>query len=207
MPEIPDVIPGEIIDPDTWGNPIRDRTVQRYNSVEARDAEHPAPAAGDLAVIQSGLANSFFQIFKTGIWNAVALLTGAVFTGAIQVGDGTSGTSVPFSVHRNISGNNQALETVISSAAGTPGAGLLRQLQNGVERTTLAIDGANDTIQVQGGTLHVDSDSTIAEVKITRRAIGRWWRWVIASNGDLLAQYSGNGTDWTTALTIPDSPE
>ena len=50
MAEIPDVNPLEIIEID-WGNPIRDRTLQRYDDETERDNLVPFPASGDFAWI------------------------------------------------------------------------------------------------------------------------------------------------------------
>lgn len=48
MPEIDDVVPGEIVE-SVWGNQIRDRTLQRYVDEVERDFLNPTPTAGDLA--------------------------------------------------------------------------------------------------------------------------------------------------------------
>ena len=125
-----------------------------------------------------------------------------------QIGSGANTTSIPFSVHRSVGGNDEALNTILSAAAGREGAVIFQQTRNGSEQASLLVNGIGNRVIVEANSLHVDSDTTIADVIITRRAINRAWRWVVASNGDLLAQYAAadEGT-WTTALTIPDSPE
>jgi hypothetical protein len=50
MPEIPNVVPGEPVE-SSWGNDIRDRTLQRYASQAARDASIITPASGDTAYL------------------------------------------------------------------------------------------------------------------------------------------------------------
>jgi hypothetical protein len=125
----------------------------------------------------------------------------------LQIGSGANSTSIPFSVHRAVGGQDDALNVVISAAGGREGAVVMQQTRNGTERASLLIDGTGNNVIAEANSLVLDSDTTIADIQIIRRAIGRWWRWVVASNGDLLAQYSSNGTTWTTGLTIPDSPE
>lgn len=51
MPEMPDVLAGEVIEVD-WGNDLRDRSVQRYASSATRAASVPSPVAGDLSFLQ-----------------------------------------------------------------------------------------------------------------------------------------------------------
>lgn len=50
MPEIDDVVPGEVVE-SVWGNDIRDRTVQRYVDAVERDFLNPNPNAGELAYL------------------------------------------------------------------------------------------------------------------------------------------------------------
>lgn len=76
MAEMPDVVTGEIIDADLWGNPIRDRTVQRYADETDRDAKNPTPATGDLAALENASpTRSRFQIYWAGKWQVVAITT------------------------------------------------------------------------------------------------------------------------------------
>lgn len=91
MPEIPDVVLGEIIDPDDWGNPIRDRTVQRYQDAAERDALSPAPAAGDLALLLTGTLTEYLQVRKNGLWNPIIVNDNGVVTTA-ALWRGFSGT-------------------------------------------------------------------------------------------------------------------
>ena len=64
MAEIPDVIPGEPIEA-SWGNPIRDRTAQRYPTEAQRDVDNPVPVDGELAFIE---ATSVLQLRAAGVW-------------------------------------------------------------------------------------------------------------------------------------------
>jgi len=48
MPEIPSVLPGEVIQ-SAWGNLIRDRTLQRYADQTELDISVPTPVAGEIA--------------------------------------------------------------------------------------------------------------------------------------------------------------
>lgn len=65
MAEIPNVAPGETIESGAWGNPIRDRTVQRYASVASRDALNPTPTQGDLAYLED---TDRIQVFAIAAW-------------------------------------------------------------------------------------------------------------------------------------------
>jgi hypothetical protein len=51
MPEIANVVSGNTIT-SSWGNAIRDRTVQRYATAAARTSGHPSPVEGDLSYLQ-----------------------------------------------------------------------------------------------------------------------------------------------------------
>ena len=95
MAEIPDVNPLEIIEVD-WGNPIRDRTLQRYDDEIERDNLVPLPASGDFAWIAD---IQTIQIYDGTGWVNVATgelsflplaggtLTGALTTEAITAND------------------------------------------------------------------------------------------------------------------------
>ena len=61
MPELPDQVAGELIEA-SWGNDIRDRTVQRYTTDAERDSLNPTPAEGELAYIESTGA---FQVYTS----------------------------------------------------------------------------------------------------------------------------------------------
>jgi hypothetical protein len=92
MAEMPDVLTGEVIDADLWGNPIRDRTVQRYIDVAERDAEHPSPASGDVAYMSAEVDN-YLTLFHAGGWRQLVGLNAsgtAVLKGTIQTFAGTS---------------------------------------------------------------------------------------------------------------------
>jgi hypothetical protein len=67
MAEIPDVIPGDPIEA-SWGNPIRDRSLQRYLSAADRDAKNPVPVDGDMAFL---IDSSTTQVFGAGNWNTI----------------------------------------------------------------------------------------------------------------------------------------
>jgi hypothetical protein len=68
MSEIPDVVPGGTI-ATSWGNPIRDRTVQRYASAAARDASVPVPIDGDVAWLTG---TSDLTMFNGSVWLTMA---------------------------------------------------------------------------------------------------------------------------------------
>lgn len=50
MPEMPDVVPSELIEAE-WGNDIRDRTIQRFANWADALAAYPSPNDGDTIVI------------------------------------------------------------------------------------------------------------------------------------------------------------
>jgi len=79
MPEIPDVVPDEVIEVE-WGNAIRDRTVQRYDNVTDRSSAHPNPTPGDLAYMRD---SGDVLVYHSGAWQPF-LPPGAVipFAGA-----------------------------------------------------------------------------------------------------------------------------
>ena len=64
MPEMPNVISGEVIESD-WGNSIRDRTVQRYASAAARSASHATPVQGDLSFLSD---TGKVYVYYSGSW-------------------------------------------------------------------------------------------------------------------------------------------
>jgi hypothetical protein len=71
-PEIPNVVTGEVIDADLWGNPIRDRTLQRYANEAERDSLNPAPTDGDMAFIQvPDTFETSVQVYDHGSWVAI----------------------------------------------------------------------------------------------------------------------------------------
>jgi hypothetical protein len=69
MPELPDVVPGEPV-ASTWGNDIRDRTLQRYADAAARDTENPTPDPGDLAFTEDDGAT---WVYRSGGWSQFQL--------------------------------------------------------------------------------------------------------------------------------------
>lgn len=68
MPEIPDVVAGQFVE-SSWGNDIRDRTVQRYNDATERDALNPLPVPGDLAYLDG---TGEVQVYTAGAWFPIA---------------------------------------------------------------------------------------------------------------------------------------
>lgn len=103
MAEIPDVIGGEYI-LTSWGNPIRDRTVQRYVDETQRDTLLPVPVAGDLAYMQN--ADSF-EIYDGAKWNEYykspdpvpwVPSSGGTFTGTVLVANPAGGANSILSV-------------------------------------------------------------------------------------------------------------
>lgn len=67
MPEMPDVIAGEAVE-SSWGNQIRDRSVQRYTDSTERDTLVPIPNAGDLAWLQ---AEQLLTVWNGSLWLVV----------------------------------------------------------------------------------------------------------------------------------------
>lgn len=67
MPEMPDVVPGTPVD-SSWGNDIRSRTIQRYDSAANRDALVPVPVEGDLAYLRDSNTVTIFN----GAWVILA---------------------------------------------------------------------------------------------------------------------------------------
>ena len=91
MPEISDVVAGETILV-SWGNPIRDRTVQRYADVTQRDSLNPSPSIGDVAYITSDQAlyiwqGNFWELYATQPFVAGTYVpkSGGQFTGPLTV--------------------------------------------------------------------------------------------------------------------------
>lgn len=64
MPEIADVTAATTIST-TWGNLIRDRTVQRYADLSTRASENPTPADGDLAFLED---SGDLDVYFDGAW-------------------------------------------------------------------------------------------------------------------------------------------
>lgn len=126
MPEIPDVVPGEIIEPDDWGNPIRDRTVQRYATDTERDAEHPTPADGDLAFVATPPEFGILQVYDSGQWHEVVLSTGARMRGNFLIGDSSVPDLWSLIIGRDASGVAGEFRATISNAAATRGYTVLR---------------------------------------------------------------------------------
>lgn len=60
MPEIPDVIPTEVIDT-IWGNDIRDRVVSRYDNDAARSASEPFPQDGQITWLDDPGSLEYFD--------------------------------------------------------------------------------------------------------------------------------------------------
>jgi hypothetical protein len=87
MPEIPDVVVGETIVV-AWGNPIRDRTVQRYTDAAQRDALNPTPTPGDLAYLTS---TGEFSIWDGGAWYIYATQAWVLGSFVELAGDTMSG--------------------------------------------------------------------------------------------------------------------
>ena len=83
--EIPDVIGGQTIAV-AWGNPVKDRTVMRYQNVAERDSLLPTPVVGDVAFVEEffEVAPTLFESALTiygnvpvGSWNVVWQGTGS----------------------------------------------------------------------------------------------------------------------------------
>jgi hypothetical protein len=89
MPEQANVISGNPIQ-SSWGNAIRDRTVQRYASAAARTAGHPTPTEGDLSYLQDV---NLVYVYNGSAWVPLGG-TGAGGGGVVLPGSGAiSGTT------------------------------------------------------------------------------------------------------------------
>ncbi len=86
MPKQPDVVSGEIID-STWGNDIRDRTLQRVASETDRNSSYPSPNPGDLVFVEN---IGEVQVWNGSTWLTLVDLTGAAFTGPITAASFTT---------------------------------------------------------------------------------------------------------------------
>lgn len=71
MPEIPDVVTGEVI-ASTWGNDIRDRAVQRYANAATRTASVPAPEEGALSYL---LDTNLVYVYDGAAWVTINPVT------------------------------------------------------------------------------------------------------------------------------------
>ena len=67
MAEIADVVLATNIEV-SWGNAIRDRTVQRYPTAAGRASEHPSPAAGDVSFLED---SGTLELFHGGSWRGI----------------------------------------------------------------------------------------------------------------------------------------
>jgi len=97
MSEIPDVVGGEPIEIG-WGNPIRDRTVQRYVDATERDTLVPVPVTGTLSYLTG---SGSFEIYDGAAWIPYPRTDGATFTGVVRLENaslrfGTLGRGVTF---------------------------------------------------------------------------------------------------------------
>ena len=87
MPEMPDVVPSELVEAD-WGNDIRDRTIQRFNNWTDAIAAYPSPSDGDTIVI---LDPNLFGVYT---W-VVNRWQSSPDTGTIMAFAGLFGSPVP----------------------------------------------------------------------------------------------------------------
>lgn len=62
--EISDVVSGETIEA-TWGNSIRDRTIQRYATTVERTNKNPTPTEGDLAYMED---TNVIEVYDGAAW-------------------------------------------------------------------------------------------------------------------------------------------
>lgn len=203
MPEIPDVVPGEIIEPDDWGNPIRDRTVQRYANEPARDAEHPTPADGDLAFIATPPEFGILQVYDSGQWREAILATGGRMRGDFTVGDATSITNRTLRVARNTSAGDSELRATVSNAGATPGYTVLRSEINGLAFADVVFGDKEVIARNVSGEMELISEAASGNVsmRMRRNDGSHEWRFAVTLAGNLLLQSSTDGSTWQTKET------
>lgn len=115
MPKYPtDVVAGEVIDPVTYGNPVRNRTVQRMSNSADRDASYPVPEAGDIcyvadiAQVQIYDGTGWVRLVDEDATDVFLRLTGGTLSGFLELGD-TSDSFQRLSLNRD--GRTGRLET------------------------------------------------------------------------------------------------
>lgn len=82
MPEMPDVIGGEVVTSE-WGNDIRDRSIQRYTDAADRTAEHPTPVNGDLSFLNN---TGKVYVYYSGAWRTMYDDLAGTVAGYVKMG-------------------------------------------------------------------------------------------------------------------------
>lgn len=172
MAEIPDVVAQETI-LTNWGNPIRDRTVQRYADTSERDSLNPVPTNGDIAYLED---LKFLQLHNGAVWVKYLPANGdGYMTGDLRI---ESGTSKKVSILRT--GGQDTVELYLSIDGTEPQSGQIVWSRAGAiqskitladELTTfadrIAAPGANFTnIVYVTSTLQMGEESSTTERQI-----------------------------------------
>ena len=114
MPEIPNVIGGEVITSE-WGNDIRDRTVQRYATVAARTASIPTPTEGDLSYLQD---SNLVYVYNGSAWVklSVPVVTADIADATVTASKLAADSIAPF-IHVDTAVSNT--DTVLTTSHAT----------------------------------------------------------------------------------------
>lgn len=141
MPEILNVTTGETI-ASSWGNQIRDRTIQRYASAAERASAHPSPTQGDLSyLVDVGQV----QVFRSGTgWTHVG--AGLEVDGHNQV-DGSLSLTTSFA---NAASVSLSIPTDWASWECAAWGRLRTSSQIGAVETRIVIDGTAGQVDTIG---------------------------------------------------------
>ncbi len=161
MAEIPDVVGGEVIEIG-WGNPIRDRTVQRYVDGTERDTLVPVPVVGDLSYLT---ATGAFEIWDGSAWIRYIPETGGTFAGPIEfrstvsINEQGNPSAIRMFFYRTVYDVQYGTELGITARSGIEGAFYIRPNMNDSQHSfDFGVDGFyfpggefRDPIKVSGG--------------------------------------------------------
>lgn len=191
MPEIPDVLVGELIEPDDWGNPIRDRTVQRYASVAERDTESPTPGPGDLSWLAD---DDQIYVYDGAAWLRVVVADDGADN--VSIGTDAKTTATSLFVRRDASGTASAARLVITTGSPQVG-GLIISLTRGAVVTQVIL--GNSSFRVDDAELLSFRSGTLGtHLRMESDGASDQWRFRITGAGQLQLQSSPDGTAWTT---------
>ena len=164
MSEIPDLQGGDEI-ATSWGNPIKDRTVMRYANTVARDVSIPVPVEGDMAFLA---LENIVTYFATGAWRTIFTTDGgeignltvqtqivaeAGIVGGPINADDSSVFGIAAASLSTVSGNPGLIG--INQTSGDPNIGnatVFTAVSDTNRGLQLAVDAANGTLYVRGGT-------------------------------------------------------
>lgn len=195
MAELSAVTAGGTIDADTFGNPVIQRVVSRYATETARDSTTPSPNEGEVCYIED---INQLQVYNGSGWRLVPSMAVAADTldltldGGVDVKQGDTGTaSTP--EYRFYSSGNSTRDAKISVSGGTSTAG----------DGTLNIEAKQ--IELEGQTIVVGNEDGAPRLVLHEDATSHYWRFTITAGGDLVIQYSTDGSSYTTKDTISNA--